>query len=90
MREKGRIHFALLTIKAISTSKVTGADESSARTCYAGRRPVDRRVGRHGGWILDDTHGCGAASNQASSAKARTGKAAASRTFNGMQKKRKT
>jgi len=26
------------------TSKVTGADESPAMTCYAGRRPVDRRV----------------------------------------------
>src|SRR4030095_8108683 len=29
------------------TSKVTGADETPAMTCYAGRRPVDRKVRRH-------------------------------------------
>ena len=33
------------------TSKVTGADETSAMTCYAGRRPVDRRVRPH--WMAE-------------------------------------
>jgi hypothetical protein len=30
------------------TSKVTGADETFARSSYAGRRPVDREVRSHG------------------------------------------
>jgi hypothetical protein len=32
------------------TGKVTGADESPAMTCAAGRHPVDRRVRRHDGY----------------------------------------
>ena len=48
VRRKTNTIFASFNVLSVAicglTSKVTGADETPAMTCYAGRRPVDRDV----------------------------------------------